>query len=225
MKITVVNGQAHKGNTYQLTHMLLEQLDCNEGDIKEFNVNGMGQCVGCTQCILKDEKVCPHRAQVEPIIEALDESDVIIFNSPNYCMGMSGQMKSFCDHMAYRWMSHRPNGTMRNKIGVAISTTAGTGASKTTKAICTQFTWWAVGRTYQLPFTVSAYKWEEISKKRIEKLQKKVKKLANKINHRVGHVRPCFKTRFFFGMMTIMHEKMAWSELETEHWRANGWIK
>jgi len=43
-------------------------------------------------------------------------------------MEMSGQLKTFFDHMAYRWISHRPHPSMKNKIGVAISTTAGAGA-------------------------------------------------------------------------------------------------
>lgn len=33
MKIAVVHGQAHKGNTYNVTHLLLEQLECNKEDI------------------------------------------------------------------------------------------------------------------------------------------------------------------------------------------------
>lgn len=224
MKIAVVHGQLHKGNTYQVSHMLLKQLNCEEAEIKEFNVNGIGQCVGCYQCIVKDEHLCPHKAQMEPIRNALDEADVIIFASPNYCMGMTGQMKSFFDHMAYRWMSHRPNGAMRNKIGVAISTTAGMGASKTTKQICQQFLWWAMGRNYSLNFSVNAFKLEEVNQKRMVKLEKKIGKLADKINHKAGHVKPCFKTRFLFGIMTKMHKGADWSQLETDYWKANGWI-
>ncbi len=223
MKIAVVHGQAHKGNTYNVTHLLLEQLDCEEEDIKEFNVNGISPCVGCTQCILKDENLCPHRDMTEPIIKALEEADVIILDSPNYCMGMSGQLKTFCDHLGYRWMSHRPY-DMRQKIGIAISTTAGAGASKTTKAIGNQMIWWSMGRVYQLSFTVMAQKWDEINSKRIKKLNRKVRRLAAKINRTAGKVKPCIKTRVFFKIMTVMHKNAVWSEFENEYWKKNGWI-
>lgn len=224
MKITVVHGQAHKKNTYKLTQMLLSALDCEKDDISEFYVNGISQCVGCTQCILKDEKLCPHLAETTPIIEAIDRADVILFDTPNYCMGMSGQLKSFCDHMAYRWMSHRPH-DMRHKIGVAVSTAAGSGAKKATKEICNNFIWWSMGRTYQLPVIVSALNFDEISEKRMKKIKKKVARLADKINREVGKVKPCIKTRFFFRMMTMMHSGMAWSEVETAYWKKQGWIK
>jgi len=225
MKVVVVHGQAHKGNTYHLTHMLLEQLDCEKEDIKEFNINGIGQCVGCMNCIMKDENLCPHRSQTAPIIDAIDRADVIIFETPNYCMGMSGQLKSFCDHMAYRWMSHRPNGNMKSKIGVAISTTAGAGASKATKDICNQFTWWAVGKTYQLPFIAAAFSWDEIKDKKKMKLTKKVKKLGRKISNNVDKVKPGLKTRFYFNMMKMMQKGMAWNPTDNEYWKKQGWIK
>lgn len=224
MKVVVVHGQAHKGNTYHLTHMLLDELDCDKEDVKEFNVNGIGQCVGCYNCILKDEGLCPHWAQMVPIIEAIDQADVIIIDTPNYCMGMSGQLKSFFDHMAYRWMSHRPNGHMRNKIGVAISTTAGMGASKATKDICNQFLWWAVGKTYQLPFTVAAFSWNEVNDKKKMKLARKVKGLGRRINHKVGSVRPGLKTSLYFQMMKMMQKGMVWNKVDHDYWEKQGWI-
>ena len=91
--------------------------------------------MGCFSCVIKDEELCPQRSVVDPIIMAIEQSDIIITESPNYCMEMSGQLKTFFDHMAYRWISHRPHPSMKNKIGVAISTTAGVGAKGTAKKI------------------------------------------------------------------------------------------
>lgn len=54
-------------------------------------------------------------------------------DTPNYCMGMTGQLKTFFDHMAYRWLSHSPLGAMQNKIAIAVSTTAGAGAGVATQ--------------------------------------------------------------------------------------------
>ena len=224
MKITVVHGQKHKKNTYKVTQILLKQLNYIENNISEFNINEISQCCGCTQCIMKDESLCPHYEEIKPIIKSIDEADVIIFNSPNYCMGMTGQMKSFYDHLAYRWMSHRPV-DMRSKIGVAISTAAGMGASKVTKQIAEQMIWLSVGKVYRIPFTIGAPNIEEVNKKRLKKLDKKIKKIANKINKEAGKSKPCFKTRFYFKIMTIMHKIMPWSQIETDYWKDKGWIK
>jgi len=217
MKVAVVYGQKHQGNTYKVAQLLLSRLDCRKEDLKEFWVNGMGQCVGCYQCILHDEKLCPHRNQTEPIITAIQEAEVVIFASPNYCFGMTGQMKSFCDHMAYRWMVHRPY-DMRDKIGIAISSTAGAGAPTVAKEIRKQFSWWSIGRTYLLPFTVWAGSWDEIEAKRMRKLEKRVSALARKVNRTAGHSKPCLKTRFLFFLMKRMHLKASWNEMERKYW-------
>jgi len=225
MKITVIHGQAHHGSTYHLTQLLLEQLDCSKMDVTEFKVNGISQCIGCFQCILKDENRCPHREQIAPIIQSMETADVIVMASPNYVMGMTGQLKSFCDHMAYRWMSHRPYGEMKNKIGVAISTTAGTGAKKATKDMATQFRWWAVGKSYELPFTVAASSWGEVDNKKRMKLEKKVKKLGRQINAKCGNVKPGIKSRFLFYMMGKMQKGMGYNAVDVSWWEKHGWIK
>ena len=225
MKVAVIHGQAHHGSTYHLTQLLLSKLNCNKEDITEFTVNGMGQCVGCFQCIMKDEHLCPHRAQTEPIIQAIEAADVIVMESPNYVMGMSGQLKSFCDHMAYRWMSHRPNGDMKQKIGVAISTTAGSGAKSVTKEMATQFTWWAVGKSYQLPFVAAVSSWNEVDGKRRAKADKETTRIANAIHKKLGHVKPNLKSKFLFMMMGKMQEGMGYNPVDIAWWSEHGWIK
>lgn len=39
MKVAVINGQSHHGNTYQVTHLLLDKLNCTAEEVKEFDVN------------------------------------------------------------------------------------------------------------------------------------------------------------------------------------------
>ena len=85
MKITVINGQNHKGTTY----------------FGEF-------CCGCNNCFGKSEMLCPHYEKLRPITEAIDRADVLIFTSPVYVYHCTGAMKSFLDHYGWRWMVHRP---------------------------------------------------------------------------------------------------------------------
>lgn len=224
MKVAVIHGQAHKGSTYHVTRQLLDRLECPETDIQEFRVNGMGQCVGCFQCILEDEKKCPHYNQLEAILKAMDEADVIIVESPTYVMSMTGQLKSFFDHLGYRWMAHRPNGNMRKKIGVAISTTAGSGAGKTTKDMVQQFDWLATGKTFRLPIVVAASSWDQVTEDRKQKIEKKTSILANKINKKCGKVRPSFKVRMYFFMMKQMQLRIGYNPIDVDWWKANGWI-
>lgn len=225
MKVTIIHGQTHHGSTYHLTHTLVSKLNCSKEDISEFTVNDIPYCVGCFQCIFKDEHLCPHRKQLDPIITALENADVIIMDSPNYVMSMSGQLKAFCDHLAYRWMSHRPNGEMKKKIAVAVSTTAGMGAKTVTKHIATQFRWWSVGQIYQLPFTVAAASWDDVSDKTRNKIDIKTDKLANKINKKSGNVRFNLKGRFIFFMNRNIQRGLGYNPVDVEWWENHGWIK
>lgn len=170
MQVVIIHGQQHQGNTYRLTQMLLHKLHCTPTEIQTFFVNGMPQCVGCCQCMMQDETRCPHHEQVAPILTALDQADVILLTSPNYCFEMTGQLKSFCDHVAYRWMIHRP-ADLRQKIGVALSTAAGGGARSVTKSLRRQMQWWSVGRVYQLSFLMQVENWADIPTRRMRKLE------------------------------------------------------
>lgn len=40
-------------------------------------------------------------------------------------MEMSGAMKNLMDHLAYRWVTHRPHGSMFRKVGVVVCSSAG----------------------------------------------------------------------------------------------------
>lgn len=224
MKVAVIHGQQHKGNTYHVTWMLLTKLNITKEDISEFYVNGIDNCVGCFQCVMKGEHRCPHRSQIDEMIKAIEEADVIIIDSPTYVLNVSGQLKTFFDHMGYRWISHRPYPTMKHKIGVAISTTAGAGAKKTTKMIASQMFWWSVGKTYQLPVTVAAMNWEQMSTKRKEKAERKASDIARAIRRKIGHVKPGIKARFMFFIMKQMHKGMDYSPVDKNYWKENGWI-
>ena len=99
---------------------------------------------------------------------------------------MTGQMKEFCDHMAYRWISHRPV-DMHRKIGVAISTAAGGGAENVTKELSRQLLWWSVGSIHSIAFSVRADNWDAVKPSRKKKVERKVARLAERINKTSTH--------------------------------------
>lgn len=103
MKITIVHGQNHKGSTYHIADILAKKLG---GEVKEFFLpkDFDSFCVGCAQCFMKSETLCPHYEKLKPITDALDEADVIILASPVYVYHVTGQMKAFLDHYGYRWL-------------------------------------------------------------------------------------------------------------------------
>lgn len=224
MKVVVIHGQSHKGSTYHITKLLVDELVKDKCEVLEFQTNDIKPCVGCFSCFIKDEKLCPQRSAVAPIIESIEQSDIIIVESPNYCMGMSGQLKTFFDHMGYRWITHRPHPSMKNKTGVAISTTAGVGASKTTKSIKQQMFWWGVAKIYRISVTVASFNWDEIKHNKKAVIIKRVKKVARKISKTADNVKPGIKWRFLFNLMKAQQKGATWNSIDQKHWKDNGWI-
>lgn len=157
MKIVVIHGQSHRGVTYHMTCAVLDHIR-GPKDIRTFFLpaDGPDCCVGCNQCFLKGEEHCPQADKVRPIMTAMEEADLIVLTSPNYCMEMSGAMKVLLDHFAYRWVTHRPHGAMFTKVGLTVSSSAGAPANHTTKSLAKQLRWMGVAKGYQFPLVCHA---------------------------------------------------------------------
>lgn len=220
MNIVVFYGQSHHGNTYRLTQRLLRAL--GPAQVTAFTMADIPPCVGCAQCIMATETACPHHSRIAPLLSALDGADVLIMASPTSCMGMTGQLKSFCDHLGYRWMVHRP-ADLRGAVGVAVSTAAGSGAGQTTRQMAEQMTWWSVGRVYRLPFVLRAANLDAVPARRQAGLERQIRRLAARIRRAAARRTPSARVRLLFAFMRLSHRK-GWNAVETAYWQAQGWI-
>ena len=224
MKITVIHGQKHHGSTWNTTKILLDYLISEDDECKEFFVNDIQNCVGCITCIMTDEEKCPHRGFTKPIIQAIEQSDILIFETPNYCMGMTGQLKIFFDHMAYRWMSHSPLDEMKSKVAIAISTTAGAGAGIATKQIAKQLFWWGVPKVYRFNVIVAAAKWDDVKPDVKSKIKQKAMKLAKKTKKKHKNVRRGLSQKLLFKIMSSMQKSGNGIPKDMTYWKEHGWI-
>jgi multimeric flavodoxin WrbA len=227
MTITVIHGQAHKGVTYMMTHEVLKNLVTNSDQIFEFFLpkDGPGFCVGCYSCFLKGEKYCPSADKVQPIAEAIEKADVIMLDSPNYVFEMSGAMKNLMDHLAYRWISHRPSGTMFKKVGVALSSSAGAPARRITKSMARQLKWMCVPKVYLFPFISNAMGINDLKLEKRLKLERKAKKIAGKVKKRACHPHASFKNKLLFRIFRKMQSspKAVWNSTDRDWWVNQGW--
>lgn len=221
MKTVVIYGQSHKGSTYHIAHMLAKKI---EGDIVEYFLpRDFGEfCVGCTQCFMKSETLCPHYEKLKSITEALDEADVIILASPVYVYHATGAMKSFLDHYGYRWMVHSPEESMFTKQGVCISTAAGAGMKSTNKDMMDSLFFWGVAKRYKYGVAVAATDWNGISEKKKNAIEKTTSKIARKIKNNSGNVKPGLKTKVFFWIMHLM-QRNGFNPRDVEYWNTKGW--
>ena len=227
MKIVMIHGQGHKGVTYTMSQCVLENLKEEDTEIKEFFLpkDGPGFCVGCNSCFLKGEETCPEAAMVQPIMKAMEWADVIMLDTPNYCMDMSGAMKTLLDHFAYRWVTHRPHPSMFQKVGITLSSSAGAPPNSTVKSLAKQLKWMCVPTVYTFSFVSSAMGIGDLAESKKQEMEKKACKIAKKVKKAVKkkHVGLRTKMQFllFRGMQT--GEASAWNPTDQNWWIEQGW--
>lgn len=226
MKIIVLHGQMHKGSTYNITKLFLDNLSDDSTEIREFFMpkDTPSFCIGCFSCFTKGEDKCPHADIVQPIASAIEEADLLILESPCYVYGMSGQLKTFLDHLAYRWMPHRPHPKMFSKVGLIISTAAGAGTKKVTKALQDHLFYWGVPKIYCYGKNVGALSWETVNTEKKLQIEKEVIQIASKISKQVGKIKPGIKTKGMFKIMRMNQKANNWNLTDKEYWLKNGWL-
>ena len=109
MKVTAFIGSARKKHTYNASEKFLQKLQ-SHGDI-EYEIVPLSDydlkiCKGCMLCLNKGEEICPLKDDRDILIEKMNNSDGIIFSSPNYSFNVSGLMKIFLDRLGF--IFHRP---------------------------------------------------------------------------------------------------------------------
>jgi len=226
MNIVAVYGAEHKGSTYHIAQLFLEQLFPQTSELTEFFLpRDMPHfCVGCSTCFMKSEEGCPHHEQVGRILKAMEKADLLIFASPVYVFHATGQMKTLLDHFGYQWMVHRPNQTMFTKQALVISTAAGGGMKSTNKDIKDSLSFWGVGRIFTYGKGVAAVNWQGVSEKNRAKIEKAVRKLSPKIRKGVGKVTPSLKTKLLFYGVRLMQKRMSFNPADSEYWQKQGWL-
>ncbi|MDO5520106.1 MAG: NAD(P)H-dependent oxidoreductase [bacterium] len=229
MKLAVIHGQGHKGVTYTMTSSLVDKLKEADTQIMEFFLpkDGPEFCIGCNSCFLKGEEHCPSADKVQPIIKAMEAADVIILDTPNYAMEMSGAMKNLMDHFAYRWVTHRPSKAMFKKVAVTICSSAGAPPKHTTKSMARQLKWMGVPRVYYFPLISSAMGVADLKQEKKMKIEKTTEKIAKKVKKQVQHPHASIRNKMFFYIFRKMQmsPEGSWNPKDREWWVSQEWTK
>lgn len=220
----MVHGQNHKESSYNIGRILCESISCTK-EVEEFflprDLNHF--CLGCYACI-EDETKCPYYKEKNLIMTAVENADLLIFTTPNYCMGPSAPMKAFMDLTFTYWLPHKPRACMFSKRAVVISTTAGAGASKAIKPLSRMLSYWGISSIRSYGVAVSAMKWRDVANNKKAKIRKDILKLAEQLSQK-GNVTTSIKTKLLFTIMTKMQKgNLGSSPTERLYWEKQGWF-
>ena len=142
--IVMINGQNHKGSTYNIGKMIANKISSAEEIVEFFLPRDLNHfCLGCYTCIEDDTK-CPFYEEKNKIMNAVESADMLIFTTPTYAMRVSAAMKSFMDLTFNYWMVHRPRKCMFSKRAIVVSTAAGIGTKTAIKDITNTLQYWGI---------------------------------------------------------------------------------
>ena len=96
MKIAVFNGSPRKGTTSAMVQAFREGAQAAGHEVEEYQVGKMkiAGCLGCEYCHAKGNGACIQKDDLEKILPAYKEADMIVFASPIYYFTMSAQMEA-----------------------------------------------------------------------------------------------------------------------------------
>lgn len=224
MKVVMLNGQNHKGSTYHMGRLLIDQLPGTPQVTEFFLPKDLPHfCSGCYACV-EDEARCPYAAEKGRILQAIEQADLLIVTTPNYCMAPSAPLKAFIDLTFTYWGSHKPRACMFAKRAIVLSTTAGAGTKQAIKPVKTTLACWGVPWVKSCGVAVQAMNWAGVSAKKKAAIEKKMGRLAKAAAHS-GRPRVPIKTKLLFWMMRKM-QQANWGSGPTEkaYWQQHGWL-
>lgn len=227
MKITVINGTDRHGLTWNMKNAFLRGFD-GDVDISEFSVpsDGPGFCTGCVRCISAGEQLCPHARATAPIAKALEEADLIVITSPVYVFHATGAVKNLLDHLAYRWMPHRPSPAMFSKRAVIITQCAGMGTRTAVRDLRDSLAWWGISDIRAVTArTGAAY----ADKQAMDRILHKCRIAGQKTRRRMRKA-PCVSvaTRARFSICRLLQKKLSKDYPESvdgAYWTEQGWLE
>ena len=96
MKIAVFNGSPRKENTAALVEAFREGAESAGHEVEVYHVGQMkiAGCLGCEYCHTKGNGNCVQKDDLEKILPAYKDADMIVFASPIYYFTMTVQMEA-----------------------------------------------------------------------------------------------------------------------------------
>ncbi len=100
MRITAVLGSPiRNGNSEKMVDLLLSGF--SNDDISIFNINELNckGCQACDECLKSDSIECALHDELQPVLNSVAETDLLILASPMYMDQVTAQMRIFQDRL------------------------------------------------------------------------------------------------------------------------------
>lgn len=117
MKLISVCGSARKnGNTAKMLRHVIEGAKSAGAETEFVNLFDLNfkDCISCYACKLKNSKSYAHctvNDELKPLLERIEQSDIIVLGSPVYYANISGAMSSFTNRLMFQYLDYGAKGS------------------------------------------------------------------------------------------------------------------
>lgn len=225
MKVLIINGSPHKGNSWTILELVRKRMqEKSQGEIEFIEVHladlDIPFCTGCFNCFTYGEDKCPHHNIINPIAKLMKQCDATIFLSATYSLNVTAITKNFVDHMSYNF--HRPRYFVKKAL--IITTTAGAGNKKSLKYLKDIFKHWGFNKVHTLSFKLKSSGGYIPTKEVIEKSEKVADEFLKEIESKKLNS-PNIKRIFYYNFWRAMSLKgTAATNYDNYYWQQTGLI-
>ncbi|MBO6150807.1 MAG: flavodoxin family protein [Clostridium sp.] len=101
MKIAILNGSPRKENTAAMCEAFAEGAKAagHEAEILQVGKMKIAGCLACEYCHTKGEGKCIQKDDMEQVIAAYLDADMVVFACPIYYFGMTAQLSAAIQRM------------------------------------------------------------------------------------------------------------------------------
>lgn len=221
-KVTAFIGTDSKQGTYEAVLEFEKSLK-NRGDIKFEYVflkdYHLELCRSCLNCFLKGEEYCPSKDDRDVLLKKIENSDGVIFATPNYAFQVSARMKNFIDRMSFIY--HRPR--FFGKAFTGIVTQGVFGGNGILKYL--YFTGESLGFHVSKGCSVTTHR--PMTKIQQKKLTQEVKKVAARFHKELfrSQPSPSFLRLFMFRMARTSLKSVDKTFKDYQYYKEKGWFE
>ena len=227
INIVVLHGSPRKGNTDHLVNLVKSEL-CHTGDFSfqdfYFPQDAPVFCKGCFTCFEEGEQACPNAAYIQPIAKAMELADGLIVACPVYALQLPGALKAFLDHLAYRYLNHRP--IFFKQQAMIIVTTAGAGTGNVINYLRQNLQFWGIHHIVTMGITMKAGSFMDIPEKRLQKLARTLKEKSRRFSQQLKEKKmtPTFLSVMLFYISRSLQLTLPTDHADHRYWEQNGWL-
>ncbi len=224
MKVLVIMGSPHKGNTYGAATRIEEEMR-STGDVTfEYLMLrdlDLGHCRGCFTCFFKGEEHCPNKDDAPEVEARMHAADGVLFASPVYGLNVSGIFKTYVDRLSY--IFHRPR--FFGKKALLLTTEGALGHKEVLRYMGKVARFWGFDVVGGVGLLMPP---GQLPKRTADMQQRQISDAARKFYAAMAEGRR--SPPGFYDVLVFNAQRASFSELEKEspvdhqYWKEKGWL-